>query len=54
MKSTSTSAYRIIKPFRLVAYLWMANPQLLKGSGSSEKSAYEMRLLTVHLYLFDL
>lgn len=47
MKSTSGPATRITTPFRLVDDLWNSNPRLLKGSGTSEKSAYAVRFLTV-------
>lgn len=47
MTSTSAAATRIAKPIRHVADSWITNPQLLKGSGSSEKSAHAVRFLTV-------
>jgi hypothetical protein len=47
MKSTSAAANRTVKPFRLVADLWIGDPQLQQGSGTSGKGANAVRFTTV-------
>lgn len=47
MKSTSARLNRATVPFRLVGDSWIRNPRLLKGNGTSEKSAHAVRFLTV-------